>query len=63
LGITNRFCTHFKQKENTLPNRYENPKEGLDYSNARQVKTLTRDKEEQAERQETDEREESVVAE
>jgi phage shock protein A len=40
LGITNRFCTLFKQKGDTLLNNYENPKEALDYSYIRQVETL-----------------------
>jgi phage shock protein A len=42
LGITNRFSTLFKQKVNTLLNKYEDPKEALDYSYVRQVETLNR---------------------
>ncbi|MFY9799034.1 MAG: PspA/IM30 family protein [Candidatus Nitrosopolaris sp.] len=42
LGITNRFSTLFKQKVNTLLNKYEDPKEALDYSYTRQVETLNR---------------------
>jgi phage shock protein A len=42
LGITNRFSTLLKQKLNTLLNKYEDPKEDLDYSYTRQVETLTR---------------------
>jgi phage shock protein A len=42
LGITNRFSTLLKQKLNTLLNKYEDPKEALDYSYTRQVETLTR---------------------
>jgi phage shock protein A len=37
LGITNSFSTLFKQKVNTLLNKYEDPKEALDYSSTRQV--------------------------
>ncbi|MGB6532839.1 MAG: PspA/IM30 family protein [Candidatus Nitrosopolaris sp.] len=42
MGITNRFSTLFKQKVNTLLNKYEDPKEALDYSYTRQVETLNR---------------------
>ena len=42
MGITNRFSTLLKQKLNTLLNKYEDPKEALDYSYTRQVETLTR---------------------
>jgi phage shock protein A len=42
LGITNRFSTLFKQKVNTVLNKYEDPKEALDYSYTRQVEALTR---------------------
>jgi phage shock protein A len=42
LGITNRFSTLFKQKVNTLLNKYEDPKEELDYSYTRLVETLNR---------------------
>jgi len=42
LGITNRFFTLFKQKVNTVLNKYEDPKEALDYSYTRQVEALTR---------------------
>jgi phage shock protein A len=42
LGITNRFSTLFKQKINALLNKYEHPKEALDYSYTRQVETVTR---------------------
>ncbi|MGA9153790.1 MAG: PspA/IM30 family protein [Candidatus Nitrosopolaris sp.] len=37
LGITNSFSTLFKQKVNTLLNKYEDPKEALDYSTTRHV--------------------------
>ena len=42
LGFTNRFSTLLKQKVNTLLDRYEDPKEALDYSYIRQVETLNR---------------------
>lgn len=37
LGITNSFSTLYKQKVNTLLNKYEDPKKALDYSSTRQV--------------------------
>ena len=42
MGFTNRFSTLLKQKVNTLLNKYEDPKEALDYSYVRQVETLNR---------------------
>ncbi len=42
LGFTNRFSTLLKQKVNTLLDRYEDPKEALDYSYIQQVETLNR---------------------
>jgi len=42
LGITNCFSTLFKQKVNTVLNKYEDPNEALDYSYTRKVETLTR---------------------
>ncbi|MFZ0513176.1 MAG: PspA/IM30 family protein [Candidatus Nitrosopolaris sp.] len=42
MGFTNRFSTLLKQKVNTLLNKYEDPKEALDYSYTRQVETLNR---------------------
>jgi phage shock protein A len=42
LGFTNRFSALLKQKVNTLLDRYEDPKEALDYSYIQQVETLNR---------------------
>jgi phage shock protein A len=42
LGFTNRFSSLLKQKVNTLLDRYEDPKEALDYSYIQQVETLNR---------------------
>src|SRR5437899_12625615 len=42
LGFTNRFSTLLKQKVNTLLDKYEDPKEALDYSYIQQVETLNR---------------------
>ena len=42
LGFTNRFSTLLKQKVNTLLDRYEDPKEALDYSYIQQIETLNR---------------------
>ena len=42
LGITNCFSTLFKQKVNTVLNKYEEPNEALDYSYTREVETLPR---------------------
>lgn len=42
MGFTNRFSTLLKQKVNTLLDRYEDPKEALDYSYIQQVETLNR---------------------
>jgi phage shock protein A len=42
LGITNRFSTLFKQKVNTVLNKYQDPKEALDYPYTRQVETRTK---------------------
>src|SRR6266704_1866443 len=42
LGFTNRFSTLLKQKVNTLLDKYEDPKEALDYSYMQQVETLNR---------------------
>jgi len=42
LGFTNRFSALLKQKVNTLLDKYEDPKEALDYSYIQQVETLNR---------------------
>jgi len=42
LGFTNRFSTLIKQKVNTLLDKYEDPKEALDYSYVQQIETLNR---------------------
>ena len=42
MGFTNRFSTLLKQKVNTLLDKYEDPKEALDYSYIQQVETLNR---------------------
>src|ERR671930_856123 len=38
----NRFSTVIKQKVNTLLDRYEDPKEALDYSYTKQIEMLNR---------------------
>jgi phage shock protein A len=40
LGLTNRFTTLVKQKVNVLLNKFENPKEALDYSYTKQNELL-----------------------
>ena len=40
LGLTNRVTTLVKQKVNVLLNKFENPKEALDYSYTKQVELL-----------------------
>jgi len=40
LGFTNRITTLLKQKVNTLLDRYEDPKEALDYSYQKQIETI-----------------------
>jgi phage shock protein A len=42
LGFTNRFSTLLKQRLNTLLDKYEDPKEALDYSYIQQAETLNR---------------------
>src|SRR5712692_11809761 len=42
LGFTNRFSTLIKHKVNTLLDKYEDPKQALDYSYVQQVETLNR---------------------
>ena len=42
LGLTNRITTLFKQKVNTLLDKYEDPKEALDYSYQQQNETLNK---------------------
>jgi phage shock protein A len=42
LGFTNRITTLLKQKVNTLLDRYEDPKEALDYSYQNQIETINR---------------------
>jgi len=42
LVFTNRFSALLKQKVNTLLDKYEDPKEALDYSYIQQVETLNR---------------------
>lgn len=42
LGFTNRFSALLKQKVNTLLDKYEDPKEALDYSYVQQAETLNR---------------------
>jgi phage shock protein A len=42
LGIINRFITLLKQKMNILLNRFEDPREGLDYSYTKQVELLNK---------------------
>jgi phage shock protein A len=52
LGITNSFSTLFKQKVNTLLDKYEDPKEALDHSFTWQAvvtaKKITGDAEDEA---------------
>jgi len=40
LGLTNRITTLLKQKVNTLLDKYEDPKEALDYSYQNQIETM-----------------------
>jgi phage shock protein A len=40
LGLTNRITTLVKQRVNTLLDKYEDPKEALDYSYQKQIETL-----------------------
>ena len=40
MGLTNRITTLLKQKVNTLLDKYENPKEALDYSYVKQREML-----------------------
>jgi phage shock protein A len=40
LGLTNRVTTLLKQKVNVLLNKFENPKEALDYSYTKQIELL-----------------------
>ena len=40
MGLTNRFTTLVKQKVNVLLNKFENPKEALDYSYTKQNELL-----------------------
>jgi len=40
LGLTNRVTTLVKQKVNVLLNKFENPKEALDYSYTKQVELV-----------------------
>jgi phage shock protein A len=42
LGLTNRITTLIKQKVNTLLNKYEDPKEALDYSYENQIETMNK---------------------
>jgi phage shock protein A len=42
LGLTNRITTLLKQKVNTLLDRYEDPKEALDYSYQNQIETMNK---------------------
>lgn len=42
MGLTNRITTLFKQKVNTLLDKYEDPKEALDYSYQKQIETLNK---------------------
>jgi len=42
LGLTNRITTLVKQKVNILLNRFEDPKEGLDYSYTKQIELLNK---------------------
>ena len=40
MGLTNRITTLLKQKVNTLLDKYEDPKEALDYSYQNQIETM-----------------------
>jgi phage shock protein A len=40
LGLTNRITTLLKQKLNILLNKFEDPREGLDYSYTKQIELL-----------------------
>jgi phage shock protein A len=42
LGLTNRITTLLKQKVNTLLDKYEDPKEALDYSYRSQIETMNK---------------------
>ena len=42
MGLTNRITTLLKQKVNTLLDKYEDPKEALDYSYQNQIETMTK---------------------
>ena len=42
LGLTNRITTLLKQKLNILLNRFEDPREGLDYSYTKQMEFLNK---------------------
>src|ERR1700716_3052402 len=42
LGLTNRITTLVKQKVNILLDRFEDPKEGLDYSYTKQIELLNK---------------------
>src|SRR6266852_4068980 len=42
LGFTNRFSTLVKQKVNTLLDKYEDPREALDYSYTQQLELLNK---------------------
>ncbi|MGB6528649.1 MAG: PspA/IM30 family protein [Candidatus Nitrosopolaris sp.] len=42
MGLTNRITTLLKQKVNTLLNKYEDPKEALDYSYQSQIETMNK---------------------
>jgi phage shock protein A len=42
LGLINRFMILLKQKVNILLNRFEDPREGLDYSYTKQVELLNK---------------------
>ena len=42
MGLTNRITTLLKQKVNTLLDRYEDPKEALDYSYQNQIETMNK---------------------
>ena len=40
MGLTNRITTLVKQRVNTLLDKYEDPKQALDYSYQKQIETL-----------------------
>jgi len=42
LGLTNRISTLLKQKVNMLLDKYEDPKEALDYSYEKQIETINK---------------------